>query len=181
MWERTQYLIAILLLLIVLPLSAQEGTNQEEINLEEVNQEETKQSEDIWISLGGEIAMYSPSSVSYGGSITIAYGSGTSIGIKASWLFDQGGEMNVMELNFLFRLYFFGKSANSGPSIQIEGGPAIFFDDEGISLPARIGMINLGAAVGWRFLLGKYFFIEPSIRGGYPYIFGASLLAGVHF
>jgi len=90
--------------------------------------------------------------------------------------------MNALELNFLFRLYFFGKSANSGPFAQIEGGPVIYFNvDDKISLPAKIGMVNLGAAFGWRFLLGKYFFIEPSIRGGYPYIFGASVLAGVHF
>jgi len=172
MWEKTQYLIAIFLLLIVFPLFAQE----------EVNQEETKQPEDLWFSLGGEMALYSPISASFGMSITAAYGSGTSIGIKASWFFDQGQVMNTLELNFLFRFYFFGKSAISGPFVQIEGGPAIYFKiDENISLPTRIGMLNVGAVFGWRFLLGKYFFVEPSIRGGYPYIFGASVLGGVHF
>jgi len=164
---RCSFLIVICLLLIVLPLSAQE---------------ETSQPEDWWFSLGGELALYSPTTASFGMSLAGAYGSGTSIGMKLSWFFDIGQEMNTLEINILFRLYFYGKTAYSGPFAQFEGGPAIYFDvDEKLSFPARIGIANVGAVFGWRFLLGKYFFLEPSIRGGYPYIFGISVLAGVHF
>jgi len=161
------FLIVICQLLIVLPLSAQD---------------QIKQSEDIWFCPGAEIALYSPVSLSYGGGITIAYGSGTSIGIKASWFFDQSGQVNVLELNILFRLYVNGASARSGLFIQFTGGPAIYYNNyENVFLPAKIGMISAGLAVGWRFLLGNFFFIEPSIRAGYPYIAGAGLSAGVHF
>jgi len=160
------FLIAIFLLLVALPLSAQEETVRE----------------DFWFSLGGEVALYSPTSVSYGLNLAVAYGSGTSMGIKAAWFFDHDGNLNVMEINFLFRLYFFGKTANYGPFIHLEGGPAIFFDrEETVSLPARIGMVNLGAVFGWRFLLGENFFIEPYVRGGYPYLVGAGVLAGMRF
>jgi len=196
---RCSFFIAICLMLIALPLSAQEEQNQpegidalplpaqeeaiqEETTQEDASQEEAKQSGDLWIGLGGGIAMYSPSSVSYGVSIAIAYGSGTSIGLKLSWFFDQGQEMNTLEIDFLFRLYFNGKTAVSGLFAQFEGGPAIYFyTNENVSFPARIGMASLGAAVGWHFLLGKYIFLEPSIRAGYPYMFGINLLAGVHF
>ena len=161
------FLIFIFSFLIVLPLSAQD---------------QEKLPEDLWFSPSGEIALYSPVSLSYGGGIAIAYGSGTSIGIKASWFFDFDGQVNVMELNVLFRLYFLGNSAISGPFIQFAGGPSIYFNsNENISFPARIGIPNAGLALGWRFLLGKYAFIEPSIRGGYPFIAGVSLSAGVHF
>jgi hypothetical protein len=145
-------------------------------------QEQTTQPEDFWISPGADMALYSPSSLSYGGGIAIAYGSGTSIGIKTSWFHDHSGQVNVLEFDVLFRLYFFGNSANSGLFIQLSGGPAIFFiPEETVSFPAKIGIATVGLAIGWRFLLGKYFFIEPSIRGGYPYITGAGLSTGVHF
>jgi len=161
------FLIFIFSFLIVLPLCAQD---------------QEKQLEDLWFSPGAELALYSPVSLSYGGGLTIAYGSGTSIGVKASWFFDSGGLVNVLELNILLRLYFDGTSAHSGPFIQFTGGPAMYYNyDENILLPARIGMISGGLAFGWRFLLGKYFYIEPSIRAGYPYLVGAGLSAGVHF
>ena len=145
-------------------------------------QEQTTPSEDLWVSSGADIALYSPIRLSYGGGIAIAYGSGTSIGIKALWFFDHESQLNTLVLDILFRLYFGGNSANSGLFIQFAGGPAIYFErEENFSFPARIGMVNAGMALGWRFLLGNYFFIEPSIRGGYPYIAGASLSAGVRF
>jgi len=154
-------------LLICLPLSAQEQTAQPEV---------------LWISPCAELALYSPSSLSYGGSVAIAYGSGTSIGVKAAWFFDHGGQVNVMVFDVLFRVYFFGKAARSGLFIQLEGGPALYFEhEEKISLPARIGMVNAGLSLGWRIPLGKYFYIEPSISGGYPFIAGASLASGVQF
>jgi len=162
---RCSFLIAICLLLITLPLSAQEKTK-----------------EDIWVGLGGGLAMYSPSTTSLGLSLAAAYGSGTSLGLKASWFFDISKEMNVLELNLLFRYYFYGKTACSGPFLQFEGGPAIYFDvDDEVTFPSRIGIANLGLDFGWRFLFGKYFFVEPSIRGGYPYLLGVNVLAGVHF
>jgi len=160
------FLAAVFLLLIVLPLSAQEETAPQ----------------DFWFGLGSELNVYSPTGLSLGVSLAAAYGSGTSMGIKASLFFDLDGNLNVLEINFLFRLYFFGKSANYGPFIHLEGGPAIFFDsDETVSFPARMGMVNIGLAFGWRFLLGKNFFIEPLMRGGYPYLVGVGVLAGMRF
>jgi len=193
--------IAVFSLLIALPLSAQEETvpwedanafqyltqgeaaQQEETDEFQLSDEEdTKKAEDFWFSLGGDLALYSPTIASFGINVAVAYGTGTSIGLKASWFFDFGKQMNVLEVNVLLRMYFAGKDAISGGFAQLEGGPSIYFDvNENFSFPARIGFGNIGAALGWRFLLGKYFFIEPSVRGGYPYIAGVSVLFGMHF
>ena len=138
--------------------------------------------EDLWFSSGAETAVYGISGTIYGGSLAAAYGSGASTGLKASLFFDFENEINVMELNFLFRLYIAGRNSFSGPFFQFAGGSAVFFNrEDGISLPARWGSFSAGLSFGWRFLLGNTFFIEPSVRGGYPFMAGAGLTAGVRF
>jgi hypothetical protein len=155
-------LFAVYLLLILLPASAQ--------------------SEDFWICPSAETAFYSPVSYSYGGGVTAAMGSGISLGLKASWFLDKDNQLDVLEFDFLLRVYFGGDAACSGLFFQFIGGPAIYFDRErSATISARIGTISAGFAIGWRFLFGKYFFVEPFMRGGYPYIAGAGLSAGVHF
>jgi len=143
-------------------------------------QSEPPQREDIWICPGGEMAFYSVSGPAWGGGLAFGYGSGTSIGLKANWFICPDG-INTLELNFLFRIYFLGSSAFSGPFIQITGGPAFFTNTGGVDVPSEFGMISAGLGLGWRFILGNLFFIEPSIRGGYPYILGAGLSAGIRF
>ena len=137
--------------------------------------------EDIWICPGGEFAMYSISSAAYGGGFALGYGSGTSIGLRAAWFLSPDGT-NTLELGFLFRLYFLGANAFSGPFIQFTGGSVLFFaDNNSISIPSEFGTISAGLSFGWRFLFMNRWFVEPSIRAGYPYIAGAGLSAGIRF
>jgi len=42
---------------------------------------------DFWFSIGGETAFYGISGLAYGGHFALGYGSGSSIGIKASLFF----------------------------------------------------------------------------------------------
>jgi hypothetical protein len=88
-------------------------------------------------------------------------------------------------LNFLLRFYFFDRErapAPSGPFAQFNIGPAILaWDEQKITLPSETVMTSAGLSLGWRFLLGRLFFLEPCIRGGTPYLFGAGLSAGVRF
>jgi len=136
----------------------------------------------LWICPGAETALYSTVSLSYGAGLALAYGKKASIGLKAAFFFDAGNELDVLELNVLLRYYLFSGAAGSGPFFQFSGGPALYFErNDAISLPGRLGMISAGLSFGWRFLLGNRFFMEPSIRGGYPYIAGAGLSAGVQF
>jgi len=141
----------------------------------------TDEREDLWVCPGAEIALYSISSMAYGGGLALGYGNRASIGIKAAYLLDAGSQLSTLEINFLFRLYFLRAAVCSGPFIQINGGPAFIAKDSNLSVPSEFGTISAGLSLGWRFLLGRYVYIEPVIRGGYPYIVGAGLFAGVHF
>ena len=137
---------------------------------------------EIWISPAAEVAFYSAFTFSYGPGLTVGYGKKISTGVKISYLLDAENELDVLEINFLLRWYLLGLESTSGPFIQVAGGPAIFFENsKSITMPAEYGMFSAGVSLGWRFDIGKRYFIEPSVRGGYPYLAGFSLMSGVKF
>ena len=133
--------------------------------------------EDFWICPGTEAAMFSLSSAAYGGGLALGYGKGVAVGIKGAWFTDGNGGITTLELDFLLRWFFLG--AASGPYIQLNGGPAFIADNVSLSIPSRLGTVSGGLSLGWRFLLGRYWFIDGAIRGGYPYIAGAGLSLGL--
>jgi hypothetical protein len=135
---------------------------------------------DFWICPGGEAAFYSFSGASYGAGLAFGYGKGSSIGMKTVWFPGSDG-ISVLEINFFYRIYFSGSQAYSGSFIQFIGGPALFFGAGGVSIPAKMGAFSMGLSFGWRFLIKDRFFIEPSVRAGYPYLAGAGLAAGIRF
>lgn len=136
---------------------------------------------DFWVGPAAETAFYSFSNVSFGGGFALGYGVGSSIGIKAVWFYDLNG-LSVLELNFLLRFYFQGKKAYYGSFLQFMGGPVIFFNNfDGIYDYPRLGAFSIGMGYGYRFLIKDRWYIEPSIRGGFPYMAGAGLSAGVRF
>ena len=124
--------------------------------------------------------MYSVSGAAYGGSFALGYGKGASIGLKMSWFFWEEG-IDTLELNFILRFYFQGGNAYSGPFLQFMGGPSFFNQRGDFSISSDLGMISAGLCFGWRFLFLDRWFVEPYIRGGYPYIAGAGIAAGVRF
>ncbi|MCL2184981.1 MAG: hypothetical protein FWB86_03880 [Treponema sp.] len=139
-------------------------------------------SEEFWFCPSAEIALYSEYSFSYGAGFAIAFGKKTSFGLKGIFFFDEANVLDVLELHILLRLYLFKGTSNNGPFFQLTGGPAIFFPREfEIVLPAQIGMFSACLSFGWRFILGKNFFIEPQVRGGYPFLAGGSVSAGLRF
>jgi len=143
--------------------------------------EQEQEQGDLWISLGGEASMYSYSNIALGGSLALGFGRGTSMGFKATWFFSLDG-LNTLELCFILRFYLLGSQSISGPFLQLDGGPAFFYSrDENISFPAKYGTISAGLNFGWRFLFNNRWYIEPSVRGGYPYLAGVGISAGVRF
>jgi len=157
--------IKILLLCVILPISPVYA------------QEKAVERGDFWICPGGEIAMFSISNIAYGGSLSLGYGNRFAIGVKAAWLIDGKEEITTLEINFLFRWHIL--NANSGLYIQLACGPAVFTQYEKMTVPARLGAVSAGIDLGWRFLLGRYWFIDGAFRAGYPYITGAGISAGV--
>lgn len=144
-------------------------------------QAETRNREELWICPGGEIARYSISNFAYGGSFALGYGNGAAIGLKGAFYADNSGVVTTVELSFLFRLYFFGSASYAGPYAELSGGPALFTKSGGLKLPSKWGSVTGGIGLGWRFNLGRFWFLDGSVRGGYPYIAGAGLSFGLRF
>jgi hypothetical protein len=147
--------------------------------------------EDLWVCPVFESGMYSASNLAIGGGVALGCGDRVAFGLKVIY-WDDMNEVRSLELNFLARFYFFNRTAPSGagpsgvgpsgPFIQFNIGPVIFaWHDKNISIPSETVMTSAGLSLGWRFLLGRFFFIEPCIRVGTPYLFGAGLSAGVRF
>ena len=139
---------------------------------------ESSQMYDFWFNVGWDTAMYSESGMANGSSYAIGYGDGAAIGIRAAF-FSTPERINALELNVLFRLYFRGSEAFSGPFIQFTGGPVLFFPEE--KLLFQLGTISAGLNLGLRFLLLNGVFFEPVIRAGFPYFLGIGLSAGISF
>lgn len=143
------------------------------------SQGNTANREELWISGGAEAAMFSVENVAFGGGLSIGYGSRATIGLKTSFFIENREEVNTLELNLLFRWYFFSSDPSSGLFIQINAGPAFFFQNN--KYPTTLGTLSAGLSLGWRFNFGRSFFAEGAIRGGYPYLAGVQLSAGYCF
>jgi hypothetical protein len=155
--------------------------------------------EELWVCPVLESSLYSVSNLAIGSGVALGYGDRVAFGLKVIY-WDDMNEVRALELNFLVRFYFFrltmaeaGHSGippsgdgPSGPFIQFNIGPVIFaWDEQNITMPSETAMTSAGLSLGWRFLfgdrLGGLFFLEPCIRVGTPYLFGAGLSAGVRF
>jgi hypothetical protein len=137
--------------------------------------------EDLWVCPVFESGFYGVSNLAIGGGAALGYGDRIAFGLKVIY-WDDMDEVRSLELNFLARFYFFTTASPSGPFIQLNVGPVIFaWDEQNIAMPSSTAMTSAGLSLGWRFLFGERFFIEPGLRGGTPYIFVAGLSAGVRF
>jgi hypothetical protein len=144
-------------------------------------QEQSSGREDLWVCPVFESNWFSIKNIAIGGGAALGYGERVTFGLKVFYCDDING-VRTLELNFLLRLYLFRGSSNSGLFFQFNGGPVIFAQDkDSLSVPSEIGTISTGISLGWRFLFGSHFFLEPAVRGGYPYAVGAGLSAGVRF
>ena len=124
--------------------------------------------EDFFVAPLGEAAGFGWDGLSYGGGFTLGCGDGAAIGIRCLYAQDSYNFI-AMELQCFLRMYF-SLNANTGPFVQISAGPVIYAD----TIPALsgYGTISAGLGAGWRFPVGKHWYIEPAIRAGYPYLIG---------
>jgi len=135
---------------------------------------------DLFIGLFAEGIGYSRNSIAFGGGITFG-GSFYGMGAGLSLLYAQDME-NFIFLEALahFRVYLLrARNNNTGLFLQAEGG-VVFFSYEKFETADNLAPVG-GLCAGWRFPLGKLWYIEPVIRGGYPYIYGVGLSGGIRF
>ena len=96
-----------------------------------------------------------------------------SLGIKTVFSSDIDA-VTTLEPAAFFRYYLPFKF--SGLFAQAELGASFFFED-GKSYPAFQG----GLSLGWRYYFIKNWYIEPAVRFGYPFVWGAGIIAGLSF
>jgi hypothetical protein len=137
-------------------------------------QEQASAREDLWVCPVFEVGLYGVSNPSFGGGMAVGYGDRMAFGIKAVYWGDMG-DVRELELIVLMRHYFFSTMEHPGLFIEFSGGPVI------ITEPAKAATVSAGLGAGWRFHLGRHFFIEPCIRGGHPYFVAGGVSAGVRF
>jgi len=83
-------------------------------------------------------------------------------------------ETSSIEPQAFFR-YYLPLSFDTGVFfIQADIGAAIFFEDNE-SYPAFSG----GLTIGWRYEIIENIYVEPHVRMGYPFFWGAGISAGI--
>jgi len=96
-----------------------------------------------------------------------------SLGLKIAFS-SNVDTVTTLESAAFFRYYLPLKL--KGFFAQAELGAAIYMEDDE-NYPAFLA----GLAFGWHYNIGKNLYIEPSIRGGYPFAWGVGFLVGLHF
>jgi len=135
----------------------------------------------FWVSAGLGTAMYSRTGLSYGGSLAFAYSRKFSIGMQVAYFLDLADKIDALELSVLLRFYLQKIFTCSGPFIQVSCGQVLFYKRDEISFPTLWGSIYGSIDFGWRLILKDKYFIEPFIRGGYPFLYGGGFAAGIRF
>jgi len=87
--------------------------------------------------------------------------------------------MNALELNVFLKYFLTDKFADTGPFLQLMLGPVIFNRLDEFSINSGKGAMTGGLCFGWRFLIGDIWYVEPMVRGGFPYIFSAGVSGGI--
>jgi len=96
-----------------------------------------------------------------------------SLGLKA-YLSSDADMVTTLESAVFFRYYLPIKIDNL--FAQVEMGASVFFEDDE-SYPAFL----VGLTLGWRYYVWKEWYIEPSVRFGYPFAWGVGITAGLSF
>ncbi|GBU29537.1 hypothetical protein R84B8_03109 [Treponema sp. R8-4-B8] len=164
------------------PQQAENKTPKENVTekiTEDADLTKPEKQKDLFVALFAEGVGYSRKNGALGGGIVFG-GSLDGKGIGLRLLYAQDAE------NFIFlealahvRFYLSPKKDNTGIFLQAEGG-IVFFSYEKFQFTGYLSPVG-GISAGWRFMMNKNWYIEPFVRVGYPYIFGAGFSTGFRF
>jgi hypothetical protein len=114
-----------------------------------------------------------------------ALGGGLQLGVDMNEKFAAGINLSLtsdfdiittVETSVFFRYYPALPFHISGIFAQIQAGIVTFFEGDK-TLSTFLG----GLAAGWQFEFGEDFYVEPFLRAGYPFIWGAGVTLGIRF
>ena len=97
-----------------------------------------------------------------------AFAAGLSFGMSSNFT-----ALTAIELAASFRWYVFG-SNRRGIFAQADGGLFVYMEDVQ-PRPMFLG----GLRAGYRLPVGGRFYVEPYVRGGYPFVLGVGMSAGM--
>jgi len=127
----------------------------------------------LFIGIGPEAAAHTRKGAAIGGVFAGGFGFGSQFaaGLKTAY-FNNLDTISAVEPLAFFRYYL---PVLPGSFVQAEVGCVVYFEN-GENFPAFSG----GLSAGWRFSFSNYY-IEPTLRFGYPHMWGAGLMAGYKF
>jgi hypothetical protein len=130
---------------------------------------------EIFAGLGPEVNAHTRKGAALGGAITagMVINEQFSTGLKTGF-FGDFKTVSALEIMGFFRYNL--PLPIKGFFVQAELGAPIFFE-YGNVFPAFLGSLS----AGWRYNFDNRFFIEPSVRGGYPFGWGVGLMAGIRY
>jgi len=129
--------------------------------------------DDFFLSAGPELNANTREGAAIGGSVIFGtdflkiFAGGLRVIISNNF-----GEITTIEPLLFFR--FYPPLGIKGLFAQLELGASLFLEGGGV-YPA----FSAGLSAGWRFSLTEKFYIEPYIRGGYPFAWGIGITAGI--
>ncbi|GHV69545.1 hypothetical protein AGMMS49928_12210 [Spirochaetia bacterium] len=127
------------------------------------------------LSLGLEISRYSLKGVSFGPVLAGEYRFSSLAAGAALGFFHDFDDYMTFEPGAFLRWFPFTRSGALIKGLYAEGrvGAALMLHDDDMK---TLVMGSLGA--GWRFDLGDSWYVEPNLRGGYPFLVGVGVAAG---
>jgi hypothetical protein len=127
--------------------------------------------EDLFVTALGEANLNARSGAAGGGGLAIGFGDGTAFGGR--FLLSGGRPLRVLEAGLFFRCYLPSFRGHEGFFAQGELGNSIVYGEG-----RWTGDFYGGLALGWRFMFGNHWYLEPFVRGGYPFIAGGGIGVG---
>jgi len=126
----------------------------------------------FFIGLGSEVNNNAKKGNAIGGNMALGYDMNKhfALGVNAVYSNDLEEEI-TLESKLMLRYYL----PVGGPFMQAEAGGALNKSDKNSIVPQG------GMAAGWRFSVDKEWFVEPAVRGGYPYVWGTGITLGKKF
>jgi hypothetical protein len=125
-----------------------------------------------------ETTLFSAATTAFGGGLAFGYDGAVMLGYRALYFVDPKG-LTTLELCLFLRVYL-PPGRHDGFFIQAGAGPCVFVRDAPM-FPPKISSTSAGVILGWRFLLGSRWYVEPYLRAGYPYVAGAGVSTGFRF
>jgi cell division septation protein DedD len=127
----------------------------------------------FFAGVGSEVNSNAKKGTAVGGNMAMGldFNKHFAMGVNAVYSNDMEASASTVESTVMFRYYL----PASGPFIQAEAGGALNPEEKSSATPMG------GVAAGLRLDVNQGWFVEPAVRGGYPFVWGTGITVGKKF